>query len=84
MGAIRYHEHGSADVLRLEQIAVPEPGEGEVLVRVRAASVNPVDWKQRSGMNPNLPAIQGIDLSGVVEKIGPGVTGFESGQLPRA
>jgi NADPH:quinone reductase-like Zn-dependent oxidoreductase len=80
MRAIRYHEHGSADVLRLEEIAVPEPGEGEVLVRVRAAGVNPVDWKQRSGMNPNLPATPGIDLSGVVEKIGTGVTGFEPGQ----
>jgi len=80
MRAIRYHEHGSADVLRLEEIAVPEPGEGEVLVRVRAAGVNPVDWKQRSGMNPNLPATPGIDLSGVVEKIGSGVTGFETGQ----
>jgi NADPH:quinone reductase-like Zn-dependent oxidoreductase len=80
MRAIRYHEHGSADVLKLEEIPLPEPAEGEVLVRVRAAGVNPVDWKQRSGMNPNLPATPGIDLSGLVEKIGPGVTGIELGQ----
>ena len=80
MRAIRYHEHGAAEVLRLEQIPVPEPKEDEVLVRIQAAGVNPVDWKQRSGMNPNLPATPGIDLSGVVEKIGLGVTGFEPGQ----
>ena len=80
MRAIRYHEHGAAEVLRLEQIPVPEPKEDEVLVRIQAAGVNPVDWKQRSGMNPNLPATPGIGLSGVVEKIGLGVTGFEPGQ----
>ena len=80
MRAVRYHEHGSAEVLKLEQVPVPGPKEDEVLVRVRAAGVNPVDWKQRSGSNPNLPATPGIDLSGVVEETGPGVTGFELGQ----
>ncbi|MBT3943814.1 MAG: alcohol dehydrogenase catalytic domain-containing protein, partial [Chloroflexi bacterium] len=80
MRAIRYHDNGSADVLKLEEIAVPEPGADEVLVRVRAAGVNPVDWKQRSGMNPNLPATPGIDVSGLVEKVGAGVHGFEAGQ----
>ncbi len=80
MRAIRYHEHGTADVLRLEQVPIPKPNDGEVLVRVRAAGVNPVDWKQRSGMNPDLPAIPGIDLSGVVEEVGDGVVGFTVGQ----
>jgi NADPH:quinone reductase-like Zn-dependent oxidoreductase len=80
MRAIRYHEHGAADVLKLEQIPVPEPKEGEVLVRVHAAGVNPVDWKMRKGSNPNLPVTPGIDLSGIVEKIAPGVTGFKTGQ----
>jgi NADPH:quinone reductase-like Zn-dependent oxidoreductase len=80
MLAIRYHEHGTADVLKVEQIAIPEPKEDEVLVRVGAAGVNPVDWKQRSGSNPNLPATPGIDLSGVVERAGPGVSGFKPGQ----
>lgn len=80
MQAIRYHEHGSADVLKLENVGVPSPKSGELLVRVRAAGVNPVDWKQRSGMNPNLPAIPGIDLSGLVEEIGRDVVGFTVGQ----
>jgi NADPH:quinone reductase-like Zn-dependent oxidoreductase len=80
MRAIRYDEHGTAEVLRLEQMPVPEPKEGEVLVRVRAAGVNPVDWKMRRGSNPNLPATPGIDVSGTVERTGPGVTGFRSGQ----
>ena len=80
MRAVRYHEHGPAEVLRLEQVLIPEPKKGEVLVRIRAAGVNPVDWKQRSGSNSNLPATPGIDLSGVVEETGPGVTGFEPGQ----
>lgn len=80
MRAIRYHEHGAAEVLKLEQIPVPEPQAGEVLVRVRAAGVNPVDWKQRKGSNPNLPATPGIDLSGVVDKVGADVTAFRAGQ----
>ena len=79
MRAVRYHEHGSVDVLRIEQVPVPEPGAGEVLVKVRAAGVNPVDWKQRRGANPNLPATPGIDLSGLVEKTGPDVYGIEPG-----
>jgi NADPH:quinone reductase-like Zn-dependent oxidoreductase len=80
MRAIRYHEHGSAEVLRLEQVPIPDPKEGEVLVRVRVAGVNPVDWKMRRGSNPNLPATPGIDLSGSVERAGAGVTGFAPGQ----
>jgi len=80
MRAIRYHQHGSADVLKLEDLPIPEPGAGEVLVRLRAAGVNPVDWKQRRGSNPNLPATPGIDLSGIVHKVGTGVSAPRQGE----
>ncbi len=68
MHAVVMHETGSPDVLRLEEVERPEPGDGEVLIRVLAASVNPVDWKYRQGLAPkDLPAILGSDVSGVVE-----------------
>ncbi|HLX39534.1 MAG TPA: NADP-dependent oxidoreductase, partial [Ktedonobacteraceae bacterium] len=85
INAIQVHNYGDADQLRLEQIPVPEPQEGEVLVRVHAAGVNPMDWKIRSGMLKNFmpatfPYAPGADLAGVVAKIGPGVTAFQPGQ----
>ena len=85
MNAIQVHDYGDANQLKLEQIAQPDPQEGEVLVRVHAAGVNPVDWKFRSGMLKNfvplaLPYVPGLDLAGVVEKVGAGVTGFQPGQ----
>lgn len=59
---------GNPDVLRFEEAERPEPGEGEVLTRVRAAAVNPVDWKYRRGLvETRLPAVLGIDVSGTVE-----------------
>ena len=63
----------------------PEPGAGEVLVRVRAAGVNPIDWKLRAGhlkewMPVELPAIPGLDLAGTVEALGDGVDEFEVGE----
>ena len=62
------HETGGPEVLRIEETDRPEPGEGEVLVRVRAASVNPVDWKFRRGVaEKQLPAVLGMDISGTVE-----------------
>src|SRR2546421_4000731 len=68
MQAIVMRETGDPDVLRLEEIERPEPGDGEVLIRVAAASVNPVDWKQRRGVSEmQLPAILGRDASGTVE-----------------
>jgi NADPH:quinone reductase-like Zn-dependent oxidoreductase len=66
MLAVVMHETGGADVLRLEEVERPEPGDGEVLIRVRATSVNPADWKQRRS-EPKLPAILGRDVSGTVE-----------------
>jgi NADPH:quinone reductase-like Zn-dependent oxidoreductase len=69
MQAVVIHETGGPEVLQLEDVADPTPGEGEVLVRVHAASVNPIDWKIRRGVNPpQLPKILGSDISGVVEE----------------
>ena len=85
MKAIQVHDYGEPDQLQLEEIPRPQPEEGEVLVRVYAAGVNPVDWKIRSGMmrafRPStFPYVPGADLSGVVEQVGAGVAGFQSGQ----
>jgi NADPH:quinone reductase-like Zn-dependent oxidoreductase len=82
--AIRFHDYGGAEVLRFEEIEQPAPKDGEILVRVHAASVNPVDWKIRDGLvrkrfNPQLPVIPGGDLSGEVAAVGPGVTDFRVG-----
>lgn len=87
MRAVVIHETGGPEVLRLEDVPDPEPGEGEVLVRVRAVAVNPIDWKLRKGMMPRaLPAILGSDIAGVVERShaegfgeGEEVFGFASG-----
>jgi NADPH:quinone reductase-like Zn-dependent oxidoreductase len=69
MHAIVIHETGDPDVLRYEEVERPEPGDGELLIRVRAASVNPVDWKRRRGFaEVDLPAVLGSDLSGTVEE----------------
>ena len=85
INAIQVHAYGAADQLRLEQIPRPEPGAGEVLVRVHAAGVNPVDWKLRSGMMRDFlpttfPYVPGADLAGVIEQVGPAVTTFQPGQ----
>jgi NADPH:quinone reductase-like Zn-dependent oxidoreductase len=66
MRAVVIHETGDPDVLRYEETDRPEPGDGEVLIRVHAASVNPADWKNRRGSGP-LPRVLGIDMSGTVE-----------------
>jgi NADPH:quinone reductase-like Zn-dependent oxidoreductase len=68
MRAVVVHETGGPDVLRDEGIDRPEPRDGDVLLRVRAASVNPVDWKRRRGIAETpLPAVLGSDVSGTVE-----------------
>ena len=84
MQASRFHEYGPPDVLRLEETPRPEPGEGQMLVRVHAAGVNPIDWKLRAGylqafMPVELPHIPGFDLAGTVEALGTGVAGFAVG-----
>jgi NADPH:quinone reductase-like Zn-dependent oxidoreductase len=78
MHAILMHEPGGPDVLHYEETERPEPAEGEVLIRVRAASVNPADWKSRRGRAANdLPAVLGHDVSGTVETSR--AEGFEPG-----
>lgn len=82
--AICVHEYGGPDALQYEERPRPEPDEGEVLIEVRAAGVNPIDWMVREGyadeaLDPSLPYVPGWDLSGVVDAVGPGVTAFEPG-----
>lgn len=81
MRAVRYHEHGGADVLGVDEVARPEPDAGEVLVEMRAASVNRVDVMFRSGEYGQLPlpSIPGGDGAGVVAAVGGDVTRFEEG-----
>ena len=68
MHAIVMHETGGPEVLHFEEAERPEPGDGEVLIRVRAASVNPADWKARRGPRDTaLPVVLGHDVSGTVE-----------------
>ena len=85
MRAVRFYEYGSPDVLVVEQVPRPEPGAGEVLVRVHAAGVNPIDWKIRKGLMRQfrpipLPSTPGGDLAGIVAAVGPDVTAFQPGQ----
>jgi NADPH:quinone reductase-like Zn-dependent oxidoreductase len=84
MNAVVLHEYGDADQLKYEQVPVPKPGANELLVRVAAISLNPVDWKLRSGdlkkyMPLALPAILGRDVAGTVEAVGAEVAGFHVG-----
>src|SRR3954468_18942640 len=68
MRAVIVHETGGPEVLKLEETDAPEPGAAEVLIRVRAASVNPIDWKYRRGYSEKaVPAVLGQDMSGTVE-----------------
>jgi len=85
MAAIQVYAYGGADQLTLGRIPRPEPGDGEALVRVRAAGVNPIDWKLREGVRRDVmpmrfPYVPGVDLAGVVEQVGPGVTTVRPGQ----
>jgi NADPH:quinone reductase-like Zn-dependent oxidoreductase len=81
MRAVRQHALGGPEVLQLEEVPRPAPGPTEVLVRVRAAGVNPVDWKvrERGGFLGQPPFTVGWDVAGVVEEIGRGVTRFAVG-----
>src|SRR4051794_40532045 len=68
MQAVLIRETGTPEVLHYEQADRPEPGDGQVLIRVHAASVNPADWKARRGLSQTLlPAVLGRDVSGTVE-----------------
>src|SRR6266705_2279085 len=72
MRALRIHAYGGPEVMRLEEAAIPVPGPGQVLVRVRAASVNPIDWKMRRGMLASIfpltfPRTLGRDCAGELD-----------------
>jgi NADPH:quinone reductase-like Zn-dependent oxidoreductase len=84
MKAIVVHEYGGPEVLKFEEYPDPVAGSGEVLVRVAATSVNPIDYKRRAGLTKDFypmtfPGLIGVDVSGTVVKIGPGVDGFSAG-----
>jgi NADPH:quinone reductase-like Zn-dependent oxidoreductase len=84
MKAVRVHNYSGPEVLRFEDAPRPTPSSGELLIRVHAASVNPIDWKVRAGYMKDyiplpLPFIPGWDVSGVVEAVGSGVTKFKKG-----
>jgi NADPH:quinone reductase-like Zn-dependent oxidoreductase len=84
MKAVRFDEYGDADVLKVADVPVPDPGAGQVLVRVKAAGINPGEAKIREGLLHALwpatfPSGQGSDLAGVVDRLGPGVTTVAAG-----
>lgn len=89
MKAIVRDRYGPPDILELREVDPPEPGEGEVLVEVRAASVNPYDWhflrgepyfmRVQAGLRKPKMAVLGADIAGVVEKVGPNVSGYGPG-----
>lgn len=89
MKAVRYYTYGGPDVLRLEDVKIPSPGDDQVLIKVHAASVNPLDWhfmrgtpyamRAQSGLRaPREPRL-GVDVAGVVEAAGPRVAQFRNG-----
>ncbi|MEW9553388.1 NADP-dependent oxidoreductase [Nonomuraea sp. NPDC050783] len=83
MTAVIFDGYGGSDVLRVARVPRPEPGPGEVQVRMAVAGVNPADWKTRQGLNaayvPRFPAILGWDVAGTVTATGFGVHAFAVG-----
>ena len=84
MKAVVVHQYGGPEVLKFEEYPDPVAGPGEVLVRVAAASVNPIDYKRRAGLTKDFypitfPGLIGVDIAGTVVKVGPGVEGFAIG-----
>ena len=84
MKAVVVHQYGGPEVLKFEEYPDPVAGPGEVLVRVAATSVNPIDYKRRAGLTKDsypikFPGLIGVDISGTVLRIGPGVQDFSDG-----
>ena len=85
MQRIQYHQYGGPSVMRLEAYQLPAPGKGEIIVRVNAASINPLDWKLRQGfmkivMRRPFPRGMGMDFAGIVEAVGPDVVDLTAGE----
>src|SRR5690349_15744338 len=86
MKAIRIHSYGSPEVLQYEEIRIPEMQSDELLIRIHAAGVNPIDYKIRSGQfrddrKPELPLTLGWDFSGEVVDAGASIQNFKAGDL---
>lgn len=82
MKAIQIHATGGPDVLQLAELEIPEPGPGQVLIRVEAVGVNFIEIYFRKGVyKATMPLVPGSEAAGTVEKLGPGVSGFEEGDL---
>jgi len=82
MKIIRAHAFGGPDQLVIDEVALPQPGPGQIRVQVRGIGVNPVDWKLLSGkapVLPPLPLVPGGDIAGVVDAVGEGVSGVAVG-----
>src|SRR5580658_637463 len=84
MKAVRFDKYGGIDVLHVDDVPVPEPAQGQVLVQVKAASINPGEAKIREGLMharwpATFPSGEGSDLAGIVTKIGAGVEGVKVG-----
>lgn len=82
--AVRFEQYGGTEVLNVVDVDPPEPGDGQMLVRVKAAGINPFESKLRSGLFEgeipvSFPAAQGSDFAGVVEELGPNVDDFRVG-----
>src|SRR5262245_61282879 len=82
--AIQFDEYGPPEVLHVVEVPEPTAAPGRIRVAVRAAGVNPIDWKVRSGamrqaFSVDFPSTPGAEFSGVVDQVGDGVTGFAVG-----
>ena len=85
MKAIQIHEFGGPEVLKYEEVTVPSPAADEVLIKVYASGVNPIDWKIRAGLARkkfpvHLPLIPGWDVSGEIEEVGSNILNFKKGE----
>src|SRR5260221_10158977 len=79
---VRFHEVGDSSVLKLEELPKPQPGEGEVLLKVEAIGLNRAEVMFRSGRyidTPSFPSLLGDEAAGVIESVGPGGTGLKPG-----
>ena len=83
MKAVRIERYGNEDVVEIAEVEQPQPAENQLLVKVQAAAVNPVDWKIRDGLGEmfgmKLPLILGLEVAGTVEAVGKRVKGFAVG-----